>query len=316
VAPPSGTGAESSFDTAGLPSPGGATVGGGQAAMAGYVDNAVPWSHYRLRFDAAYDDNRPDRADFFYPKCGCFRVAGTDPNAPGPGSAPAKRVDYQELSNYLEYAVNPRFSVFGNIPVRWVDISFTTPGVDNENHHGLSDVDFGFKYALLYECNQVLTFQLRTYAPTGDATLGLGRNNWNLEPAVLYYRQLGERAFLNAELRDFIPVESADDFAGNVLRYGFALSYIVYNTPGFRVTPVGEMVGWSVLSGKELADGVPASAAGDTIVNAKIGVRVGFGEMSQPGFINRADVYVGYGRALTGDVWYKDIWRAELRISF
>jgi hypothetical protein len=197
-----------------------------------------------------------------------------------------------------------------------VDIAFVTPGAENENHHGLSDVDFGFKYALLYECKQVLTLQLRTYAPTGDANLGLGRNNWNLEPAVLYYRQLGERAFLNAELRDFIPVASADDFAGNVLRYGFALSYIVYNTPGFRITPVGELVGWSVLSGKELADTGPVSASGDTIVNAKIGVRVGFGEMSQPGFINRADLYFGYGRALTGDVWYKDIWRAEFRLSF
>jgi hypothetical protein len=284
--------------------------------MAGYVDSAIPLTQYRLRFDAGYDDNRPDRADFFYPKCGCFRVTGMDPNAPGPGSAPARRVDFQILSNYFEYAVNPRFSMFIDVPVRWVDIAFTTPGVDNENHHGLSDIEFGFKYAMLYQPDQVLTFQFRTYSPSGDAELGLGRNNWNLEPALLYFRRLGRQAFLEAELRDFIPVASEDDFAGNVLRYGIALSYIVYNTPNFRVTPVGEIVGWSVLTGKELADNETVSASGDTIVNAKVGLRVGFGQLSQPGFINRADLYVGYARALTGDVWYKDALRAEFRVRF
>ena len=38
------------------------------------------------------------------------------------------------------------------------------------------------------------------------------------------------------------------------------------------------------------------------------GVRVGLGE--------RVGVYGGYGRALTGDTWYKDIWRLELRWHF
>jgi hypothetical protein len=314
--PPGGAGqAETGVDVAAQQGFGGSTVGGPTTA-AGYVDSAIPLSQYRLRFDAGYDDNRPDRADFFYPKCGCFRVTGMDPNAPGPGPAPARRVDFQILSNYLEYAINNRFSVFGDIPVRWVDIAFTTPGVENENHKGLSDIEFGFKYAMLYEPCQVLTFQWRTYAPSGRADFGLGRNNWNLEPALLYYRRLSERSFVEAELRDFIPVASEDDFAGNVLRYGFALSYIVYNTPTCRVIPVSEIVGWSVLTGKESAEGVPVNASGDTIVNAKIGLRVGFGEMTQPGFVNRADVYFGYGRALTGDVWYKDIWRAELRIRY
>jgi hypothetical protein len=30
------------------------------------------FTHFRLRFDAAFDNPIPDRAEFFYAKCGCF----------------------------------------------------------------------------------------------------------------------------------------------------------------------------------------------------------------------------------------------------
>jgi hypothetical protein len=318
-------GAEAGADLSGLVAGGSAAGGGSGFTAAGYVESAIPVTQYRLRVDFADDDNRPDRADFFYPKCGCFRTAaklglpGGDPNAPGPGKVPASKVDFTELSNYFEYAYTPRISAFINIPVRYLTIHFQPFGVQNETESGLSDIDFGFKYAMIYQPDRVLTFQLRTYTPTGDARLGLGRNNWNLEPALLYYHQLSPRMYFEGELRDFIPVSSQDDFAGNVIRYGGALSYLVYNQPCFRIAPVAELVGWTCLTGQESnEEGVISSAKGDTIVNAKIGVRVGFGELLQPGYLslNRCDFYVGYGRALTGDVWYKDIGRAEFRLRF
>jgi hypothetical protein len=293
---------------------GASVVGGGYFSGTGYIDSAIPITQFRLRFDAAYDDNRPDRADFFYPKCGCFGNG-----APGPGNAStggARRVDYQELSSYFEFAPTQRLSGFVEVPFRWVDIAFLPAGVANENHHDLSDVNFGLKYALLYEPDRVVTVQLRTYAPTGDSTRGLGRNNWNVEPALLVYQRLSERLIFEGEVRDFIPISSADDFAGNVIRYGAGLSYLVYTGATFRVAPVGELVGWTALSGKELADAGPVNAAGDTIVNAKVGLRLGFGQATEPGVLSKADLYIGYGRALTGDVWYKDIFRAELRYRF
>jgi hypothetical protein len=69
-------------------------------------------------------------------------------------------------------------------------------------------------------------------------------------------------------------------------------------------------VGWTVLDGKEFnADtGQILDASGDTIVNAKMGVRLWWG--------NQNSFYLGYGRALTGDVWYKEIFRAEYRLAF
>ena len=76
-----------------------------------------------------------------------------------------------------------------------------------------------------------------------------------------------------------------------------------------------EIVGWSVLGGRVTVTeaGPPLtstieSAAGVAIVNAKVGARLGIGEMS--------DLYIGYGRALTDETWYDNIVRVEFRRNF
>lgn len=280
-----------------------AATGGATIALAtsdtGYIDGAIPLTQFRLRFDAAYDDNRPDRAEFFYPKCGCFRMAG-DPNAPGP-IKPETSVDYQDIRSYIEVALNHRISGFVELPVRFLNPE------QNENTSGLGDMDIGFKAALVACPDRFVTFQLRTYIPTGDADRGLGTDHVSLEPALLLYQRLSDRLALEAELRDWIPI-GGTDFAGNVIRYGVGASYDVYRSCHLRVAPVVEFVGWTVLDGKEFSpDNGTQDAAGDTILNAKIGARVS-GEHNS--------LYIGYGRALTGEVWYKDIFRLEYRLSF
>ena len=76
-----------------------------------------------------------------------------------------------------------------------------------------------------------------------------------------------------------------------------------------------EFVGWTILDGRMLVipdPNVPTQLTvedtdGVTIFNSKVGVRV---------FRGRTDFYVGYGRALTGSTWYKDILRVEYRFAF
>jgi hypothetical protein len=200
-----------------------------------------------------------------------------------------------------------RLSGFVELPVR-----FLNPEV-NENTAGLGDMNAGVKWAFLYSDDRIMTFQFRTYAPTGASTRGLGTGHASLEPALLYYRQLTGRLGLHGELRDFVPV-GGTDFEGNVLRYGVGFSYRAYESCKLRVTPVTEFIGWTVLGGQETVANAPGQAfsirdaAGDTIVNAKVGVRLEFGE--------RNDVAVSYGRALTGEVWYKEILRLEYRLRF
>jgi Putative MetA-pathway of phenol degradation len=270
----------------------------GAETNVGYIDSALPLTQFRLRYDSAYDDNRPERVDFLY-------------SANGLGPFNETKVNYQEATAYMEWAPLPRLSGFVEVPYRWID------PVVNADQHGWSDINVGFKFALLYDPDQVLTFQFRTYTPTGSAGKGLGTDHYSFEPALLFYQRLTERLSLEAELRDWIPGPAPDNFAGNVLRYGVGVSYQVYDGDYFRVNPVVELVGWTILSGLDERDGeVGLPAAGETIVNAKVGVRIGMGEVSETTNAGRADLYIGYGRALTGEVWYKNILRVELRIRF
>jgi hypothetical protein len=286
-----------------------AGVGAGTVAISnvGYIDSAIVTNQVRSRYDAAFDSNRPSRAEFFYPKGG--------PGGPGP-KLPESSIDYQEMSTYVEELLTPRFSTFVEVPFRYFD------GGANANAYGLSDVNAGFRWAMLADADTVATLQFRTYAPSGEADRGLGTRHVSLEPALLVFQRLTDAVTLEGEFRDWIPV-GGTDFSGNVLRYGLGVSYLAFNTNTLRASPVAEVVGWTVLGGKEQvgATGVPAvpvvqSASGDTIVNAKLGVRVGFGDMSPWSLLSQSDLYVGYGRALTGEVWYKDIVRVELRMRY
>jgi hypothetical protein len=274
----------------------GLAFGGRTVAVApGYIDPAAIRSQFRFRYDSAYNDNRPDRAAFLYPKCGCL-------GGPGP-SLSETRIDFQELSGYLEWAVNDRFSGFLEVPVRFLNAE------QNVDTSGLSDINAGFKAAIRNCPDQILTFQFRTYTPTGSGARGLGTDHVSLEPALLGYQQLTDRLALHGELRDWIPL-GGTDFAGNVIRYGVGVSYDVVNNCHWRVTPITEFVGWTVLSGREsdARQNMVLDADGNSILNAKFGVRLGWG--------GNGDFYVGYGRALTGQVWYKDILRVEYRWAF
>jgi hypothetical protein len=263
----------------------------------GYIDPAIPGDVLRFRFDAAYNDRRPTRAEFFYPK-----------GAPlGPGlPEPEPRVDYQELSAYLEVAACDRLSGFLTLPVRFLNPE------RNEDHTGFADLDAGFKLAFLSSEDLVATFQFRTYAPTGEASHGLGTDHVSLEPGLLLYARLCERLRLESELRFWAPI-GGTDFAGDIVRYGIGLDYDLYRASEWTLTPVLEFVGWTVLDGKESVvtpSGLAfvEDAAGQTILNAKFGLRAKFHD--------GPELYLGYGRPLTGNRWYENIVRLELRLPF
>jgi hypothetical protein len=122
---------------------------------------------------------------------------------------------------------------------------------------------------------------------------------------------------LEGQFGAWVPV-GGTDFEGDVLFYGLGASYFLYGAPyyyggtGFRLAPVVEGIGWTVLNGKETA-ALPGNvfqikaAGGDSIFNMKFGVRVGY---------QNASLYVGYGHALTGAVWYEEIVRVEFRLIF
>ncbi|MGF1582156.1 MAG: hypothetical protein ACFCD0_22760 [Gemmataceae bacterium] len=263
----------------------------------GYIDSAIPGNQFRFRVDTGYNIRRPARAEFFYAQ-------------PGPGTPglpfPESSANVQELFAYGETLVTDRFSVFCEVPVR-----FSDPFV-NANDGGLGDMNAGFKWAFWNNCDTVTTFQFRTYIPTGEAGEGLGTDHVSLEPALLVYKAFNERLAFEGELRYWIPI-GGTDFAGDVIRYGLGVHYDFYPRERIRVTPVLELVGWTVLDGKEgvlFPSGLSEirDSSGVSILNAKMGFRIGLGE--------RFDLYGGYGRPITGNRWYENIFRFEVRYQF
>ncbi len=288
----------------------------------GYIDNAVVGSQIRVRVDAEFDFANPDRAEFLYGKCGCYANLNSnnpdyDPNAPGPGPAIAKSVNLQEVRFNAEYAPVQRLSLFVDIPERTIQFTSDDPSSPITNRTGFGDVEAGFKFALLASDSRYLTFQARAYFPTGVAERGLGTGHYSFEPSLLYQQNLfsekfGDRWTLSSQFGDWhptngaagLPTNSPQSFAGDILIYGLGSGYDVVSTESYRVTPVLEFVGWSVLSGFV----TPGGAANTTIVNLKIGVRTTIHDHNS--------IYIGYGHALTNVTWYENLLRLEYRYVF
>lgn len=282
----------------------------------GYLDPAAPVTMFRLRYDVANGNDFPDRGEYFYAKCGCFRQLNIDPNANGPGGINTS-VDYQDVRPYFEYAFNARFSVFTELAVRFVDYN-SLPGLPAlGSAGGFSDMNVGFKYAFIAQEDEYLTFQWRTYLPTGDSLRGLGTHHVSIEPSLLYYRRLSDRWLLQGQLTSFTPI-GVSAFASNVLQYGGGVGYILLQGELATVIPTLEMVGWTFLGGQKFSptNGGLQSASGDTIVNVKPGVRIGLGNAPGPMMMQRQSIYAGFGIPITSDQFYNDLFRVEYRFVF
>lgn len=294
-----------SASAGGSPSDTGAGTGGDEGpsvsdSNVGYIDPALPMNVVRFRYDNAHGNNRPTRGTFFYAKQG----AG-NPGLPLPES----NVDYQDLALYGEHLFGQRFSVFVEVPTRFANFRI------NQDQSGLADMNAGFKYAFLRNDNTVGTFQLRTYAPTGNPKKGLGTSHASLEPAFLLFHRFSERLVSENELRLWVPIGGPPGFESEVIRYGTGLGYNLYQGEFLTVAPVVEVVGWTFLNGQSEVV-LPSSfeapqdkgAGGTTIINLKAGFRFRWDGLG--------DIYAGYGHALTGAVLYKEIARVELRLFY
>jgi hypothetical protein len=294
-----------------------------EGSMVGYIDNAIIGSHVRMRIESAWHAQHPDRAEFFYAKCGCYRgLAGSpafDPNAPGPRPGVITDLNYQQLYFEGEYAPISRVSAFAEVPIRWLRPQSFVPGTGSfGNQAGLSDVRAGVKVGVLNKESSALTVQFKGYFPTGDASQGLGVNHGSIEPAVLFYQKAGRFA-VESQFSYWHPTSSSagvatasnpnpPDFAGNVVSYGIGPSFEVYSGDRVRLAPVVELVGWRILDGFQTVISGNNDVSGTNIVNLKMGARAVIR--------GRSSIYAGYGRGLTTAVWYQDLLRVEYRFAF
>jgi hypothetical protein len=290
-------------------------------SMVGYIDDATITSKVRVRFDAGFHIDAPDRAEFFYAKCGCYRDLSPahpafDPEAPGPGPGVVTDLNFQQLYVQGEYAVNGRFSLLAEAPVRWIQPqSFVTGTGSFPNQSGVGDLTLGAKVSLFADDDRDLTVQVRTSLPTGDALKGLGTHHWIVEPMLLYRQRITDRLGFESQVGDWhpmswsegIPTSGDQKFASDILVYGFGPSFDVVNSSRLRLAPVVELVGWRILNGFQTG-GAQADAGGTNIVNLKAGARAVVRD--------RHSFYAGYGWALTSAAWYDRVVRLEYRYGF
>ncbi len=292
-----------------------------RGSMVGYIEDATVGSGVRVRFDSGWDIDSPDRAEFFYAKCGCFRgLAGSpafDPAAPGPAPGIVTAMNFNQLNLTTERRLGRRASVFFDLPFRWIkptDFLANTGSFGNQS--GLSDITIGTKIALATSASRDITVMVRGSIPTGDSSKGLGTDHGSIEPALLLRQGIGSRAQIEGQFGDWHPTGSSNgplpgngNFAGDILYYGVGPSFDLVQTRTARFAPVVELVGWHVLSGFQTSTFAPPASSGDVsgmnIVNLKVGARLSL--------TNGGSFYVGYGWALTKNIWYDHILRFEYR---
>ncbi len=300
-------------------------------SMVGYVEDSTITTRFRARFDSARHIQAPDRAEFFYAKCGCYGSVlkpgnpNYDPAAPGNPDGIMTDANTQHLFIMGEAGLmRDRASVFFELPVRWLKPQAFAAG-HFADATGISDLRFGAKLGLVATDNGQATVMLRVTAPTGDPVKGLGTDHVSFEPALLVAQRAGDRVGIEAQFGAIlpgggsagIPTASPDKFAGRILYYGIGPSFDVYSSDRVRFAPVVELVGWRLTNGFQT--GAPpatigpeaafakANVASPNIVNLKIGARIVIRDISS--------IYVGYGHHLTDATWYDDIFRIEYRVG-
>jgi hypothetical protein len=281
-------------------------------SMVGYIDDGAVGNEVRVRFDAGFNAPRPDRAEYFY-------AGSKSPNAST--AAVQRTLNFQQLYMNGEYAPFKSFSAFVMVPFRWIEPFFiSAPGKSPNlfSGGGISDVQAGVKFAALMTDQTHVTLQLKADFPTGNGIKGFGTNHYSIEPIVLLYQKLSDRAVLEGEAGDSHPIGGTyftlppappEKWSADVAMYGLGPSYQLIDRDRYSFAPVLEFVAWHVFGGLQTgANNVVQSAAGINVFNAKLGGRVSFA--------NGSSIYAGYGRAITSDIWYRNLFRVEYRRTF
>jgi hypothetical protein len=218
-----------------------------------FADYARPRTVTRIRYDNLEDMTRPDRNQFFInqvalPRSNAVRI---------PPSRIFARL--QQVSLYQE-AAGERGSFFVEYPYRQINESWAP------TQAGFGDVNFGSK-ALLFDCEMLqVTFQMRTYMPSGNFKNNLGTGQFVVDPSILTSLKLSSTTYFQGQFGNWIPVggpssvnlsrqgsgtgTSSDKMAGGVFYWLMSLNQVLwYATPDSPLIATLEMDGWSFENG-------------------------------------------------------------------
>jgi hypothetical protein len=273
------------------------------ADSAFFVDAARPVTQMRLRWDEAWDMRDPDRAEFFYARQGLR----------GPHNL-VRTLDYRDLNMYMEAAAG-KAGLF--VETSYIAIDPTPdpllPGASNKS--GFNDMTAGTK-AMLLDCELTqVTFQFKTYIPTGNFTSGLGTGHVSLEPSFLFNLRISPTTYVQGQLAYWIAIGGDNLYQGNVFHCHGSLNHVLCKlTSNVELVGTFEANEWSVMNGafsspNLVSNGQPVPIhAVTTMFSMGPGVRL---------FVcDKIDIGVGSAFATTTDHWAEGIIRTEFRWRF
>jgi len=269
------------------------------ADSAFFVDAARPVTQMRFRVDADFNIQHPDRAEYIW--------AREHTNSSSPGKelrfpiAP-RDLESQSLSLYSETAAGA-FSFFIETPYEHLDAE------PFGSVSGFGDLNLGTK-AMLLDCELLqLTFQFKTFVPTGNFTTGLGTGHVSLEPSFLFNVRLTPDAYLQGQLAYWIPLGGDSQFEGNIFHCHFSCNHKLCEPfPGLLFVGTLELNEWTFINGYYTALAAFRTPAQGSIVSAGPGVRM---------FVcNKLDFGVGTAFSCTGSRWAEEMIRVDFRLRF
>ncbi|MSU78444.1 MAG: hypothetical protein EXS16_10160 [Gemmataceae bacterium] len=263
-----------------------------EANAAFFQDGAKPVTQTRIRWDAGFNYRFPDTSEFFWGKIG----------TKGPATN-TRALRYDDLTLYQEIAAGGA-SFFTEMPYRNY-----SPETGSSNS-GLGDINLGTKAVLLDRELLLLTFQFRTFLPSGNSLAGAGTGHVSLEPALLAALKISSTTYLQTEIAQWIPIGGTPGTAGTVFHFHVSLNQTLCNI-GDCIKVIGTLEGNGYTYRGRFTDfpsGADTAVNGGTFANAGGGLRLqicdrfdvgfgsafGFGNLHGPGQLYRTELRVRY----------------------
>lgn len=190
---------------------------------------------------------------------------------------------------------------------------------------GFGDMNLGTK-SVLIDCELLLlTFQFKTFLPTGNFTQGIGTGHVSLEPSLLFAIKLTQECYLQGQLAYWFPIGGDPLYQGNVFHSHLALNKNIWKpSPGTRLVGTLEFNNFCVLGGNYTETGyvIPnPNATANTLNVAPVAIPASaFMVTVGPGVrlfcCDRVDLGVGSAIAVTGEHFEKQLLRVDLRVRF
>jgi hypothetical protein len=267
-----------------------------------FADYARPRTVTRIRYDNLENLVRPDRNTFWLMQVTPTRTNNTK-------AITDLRARLQEVYIYQE-AASARGSFFIEYGYRQLNTNYMP------TQAGFSDLDFGIK-SLFFDCELLqLTFQFRTYAPTGNAMLGLGTGHFSLDPSILATLKVGPETYIQGQFGNWIPIGTTSSVAGGMFYAFTSLNQVLwYPRPDSPLIGTLEMDAWAFENGGYTAAILPGGKA-QTVEKGGGVSYFNIGPGLRQSICNRVD----FGGAITwatSSVHFAQPWfRFEMRFLF